>query len=107
MIRNPNSSGQGYDEDHGLNPYHALLLSQGFSYSHTTPVAYDDGRRMYHTYKRGLRSIGVVPTSARQARSWSWRSTSRPGSGSSTTGVGEESLIRHLRNIKRARGQVS
>jgi hypothetical protein len=53
-IVNPNSCGQGYSSEHSRNPYHTLLTSYGWQYSHSTPVTLLEGKKLYHTYVCGI-----------------------------------------------------
>jgi hypothetical protein len=90
-IQDPNSSGQGYDPDHG-NPFESLLSQFGYSYSHSTPVRYKTGVRIHHTYKKGNHNIGVE----RDANNvWHW-DASKGGSGHSYSGWGPDKLEKYL-----------
>jgi hypothetical protein len=117
-IVTPNSSGQGYDEDHVENPYHHLLTQHGFIYSHSTPVThlmtvYDKdwdkktGKKfIYHTYKKGERNISVHidPDSTWQYKSpknkFKWSGSKSSASGRHKEGNDVESLQKYLKNIR-------
>jgi hypothetical protein len=47
-IQFPNSSGQGYDQDHEKHCCHQVALKHGYSYSHTTPINQRDGEILHH-----------------------------------------------------------
>ena len=72
VIRNPNSSGQGYAPSHVDSPFHETLLTNGLNYSHSTrvwrpyygPGGIGDTRRgsentIWHTYRSGPRVVSV------------------------------------------------
>jgi hypothetical protein len=98
-IKSPNSSGQGHDETHKEHPYHHILNSHGFEYSHSTPIRYPSGIRTHHTYARGERKIGVDNTSG-------WESKKSSASGHSTNGNGANALERHVKRLKEEVEQI-
>lgn len=45
-------NGQGYSPEHKDNPHHDMLISYGWTYSHTTRIhQYKDNYYYLHTYK--------------------------------------------------------
>lgn len=98
MITNPNSSGQGHDPDHVLNPYHALIVSYGFTYSHSTTIHYSGGGGyVHHTYALGERKVGVG-----KGR---WDAEKSSASGHARGGMSLDTLRQYLTNLER-RGEL-
>lgn len=97
-IVEPNSSGQGHHPDHAANPYHEILTSAGFEYSHSVPVVYGDEPCLHHSYRRGARGVGVhkAPGEA----SWRWGAKASAASGRETRGRTAEALRRYLKNLR-------
>jgi hypothetical protein len=123
-IVNPNSSKQGYDEDHKSNPYHATILKHGYEYSHSTPVVHNSGheikngefvpfedRRIHHAYKhKTLKDhyVGVHPTKDRNGdeNGHKWE-VGKSGQGTHFVGKGDEKLDKHLKgHVARAQAKI-
>lgn len=94
-IKNPNSSGQGHSDDHLSNPHHNVLIEQGFTYSHSTPITKMDGTKyLHHTYKLGERNVGIDSDGK-------WSSSKSSASGRRLTGRSTEDLKKHLKSVKK------
>lgn len=109
-IQDPNSSGQGYAPSHRDTPFHAPLVQNGYTYSHSTRIWHPYYGRggasiirqgpeytLRHTYANDDRFIGIGYD--RQGRPV-WESHLR-GSARTTRGTTVESLVAYLRGAKR------
>lgn len=85
-IENPNSSKQGHHPRHAENRYHETLVSAGYAYSHSTPIVFRYGVRIYHTYKHAEFRDLAVSVYQTQDYQWTW-DASRIGSGFHTNSV--------------------
>lgn len=105
-IRDPNSSGQGYAPAHKENAFHALLLRNGFAYSHSTRVTLRAGSTIHHTYFRLIDAARTVSVWRDTRGGDSWCS-SKIGSARQTCGDDGGVLERHLKQVRRARKKGS
>ena len=104
LIRNPNSSGQGFSPLYLENPYYSILQRYGFVYSHTTPVKIGGGTVLHHTYVHETRPAIERVLSVHQRPldgAFIWESTPSTASRRKTSGAGPSSLEQHLRRVLR------
>lgn len=98
-IQNANTSGQGFDPFHINTPLHALIVSFGYTYSHSTPVRFAEGVHILHCYKRGDHNVS---TDESEDGGVHWSTSTSCASGRQWTGTGPTQLRKHLKG-KRSR----
>ena len=110
-IESPNSSGQGFSASHEKNPFHKIITSHGYQYSHSTPVGRTGGKgevkNIHHTYELpgsgnrpgNERKVGVHED--KETGAWNWESSINSGSSVHTRGTGPQALDSHLKRVAR------
>lgn len=100
MIQNPNSCGQGTDPFYINHPFTPLILSYGYSYSHSTPITALDGTRyVSHTFKNGEHNVSIDENKPN-----TWTTSTSCASGRHWIGMGFNELRAHLRSKSRRYG---
>lgn len=98
LIKEPNSSGQGYSPEWSTHPLAFKVLSFGYRYSHSTPVGYMvHGVQLWslhHTFKYGEHTVSLCKPNG--ADSLLWSTSTSCASGHKHTGIGAKALAEHL-----------
>lgn len=103
-INNPNTSGQGHDEDHKNHPLHGTLEKHGYSYSHSTPIKRDHYIAAGGEFKQAPSYVAhsyfhgdADHCCSVNSDSYKWHTKTSPASGRVTSGEGAITLDRHLK----------
>lgn len=106
-ILNPNTSGQGYCEEHKNHFLHNMVINNNYKYSHSVYVGlvtpYGNERVIYHCYKLNNHCVSFpdhenfIP----KISNYNWQTQVSTASNYKTHGFGAAQLNKHLKNKAR------
>ena len=101
-IRNPNSSGQGFDPFHRNNLAHNDIIAFNYVYSHSVPVVHFGNKLLiHHCYKQSEHNVSVWEVGFGIFTQVNWTTSVSCASGRYTRGYDVIALRKHLKNKAR------